>query len=82
MRSIALYRGFHLNRTPVRGSSSAPTGAQTSILRRIFAGIERWEQRRIEREAERFIAEHGGRLTDSIERELLERVCGGRGFAP
>jgi hypothetical protein len=82
MRGIALYRGFHLQRTPVRGSRSAPAGAQASILRRIFAGIDRWEQRRAEREAARFIADHGGRFTDDIERRLFERLAGGRGFGP
>lgn len=82
MRSIALHSGFLLHRTAVQESRSASAGAQMSILRRIFAAIARLEQRRIEREAGRFIAEHGGRLTDDLERQLTERLCGGRGFEP
>ena len=80
MRTIALRRGFHLQRTAVQGSRTAPAGARTSILRRIFVAIERLDQRRVEREADRFIAEHGGRFTDAIERQLTEHLCGGRGF--
>lgn len=82
MRTIALYQGFHL-RAPARGSRSAPADAKKSIFQRIFAAIERSEQRRTEREAARFIAAHGGRLTDDIERQLTERLTGGfLPFAP
>jgi hypothetical protein len=82
MRTIALRRSFHLHRTAVQGLRTAPAGARTSILRRIFAAIERLDHRRAEREAARFIADHGGRFTDAIERQLIEYLCGGRGFRP
>jgi hypothetical protein len=82
MSSFALYRGFHLHRAAVRRSSGAPPGAQTSILRRIFATIKSSQRRHTEQEAGRFIAKHGGRLTDEVERQLVEHLCGGRGFLP
>jgi len=80
MGSLALDRGFRLHRTPMPGSRSAPTGAQTSFLRRIFAAVERWRHRQVEQEAARFIAAHGGRITDDVERQLGEHLTGGRGF--
>jgi hypothetical protein len=81
MGTIALYRSFH-HGIPMSPSREAPAGAHEGILRRIFAAIERSQQRRAEQEAGRFIARHGGRLTDEIERQLTEHLGGGRGFAP
>ena len=76
MSSVALYRDLDLRRPPrpVPGSTPARThrGILRGILRRILAAIERSDQRRIEQEAERFIAKHGGRLTDDLERQLTE----------
>jgi len=89
MSSFALYRDFDLRRPagPVPGSAPARThrGIVRRILRRIFAAIERSDQRRVEREAARFIAKHGGRLTDDLERQLTEhflRSENGRDFSP
>ena len=81
MNSMALYRDFHLRRIPVSGSRKVPAGACQGIVRRISAAIERWRQRHTEQEAGRFIAEHGGRLTDDVERQLTEHF-NGRGFPP
>jgi len=48
------------------------------ILRRIFAAMARSQQRRMEQEVARFLAAHGGRFTDDIERQLGERFLRGR----
>lgn len=80
--SMALYRDFHLHRASLPGSTNAGACARRDILRRIFAATERWHQRHAEQEAGQFIAEHGGRLTDNVERQLTEHFNGGRGFPP
>lgn len=80
MGTLALHRGFHLSGTPACRSQRAPAHRQGGILRRILAAIDRWDQRRIEREAERFIAAHGARFTDDVERQLIEHLAGRRGF--
>ena len=85
MSSFALYRDFDLHRRPGPVPASAPARAHRGIFRRILAAIERSDQRRIEQEAERFIANHGGRLTDDLERQLTEHFLrgeNGRGFPP
>jgi hypothetical protein len=79
--TTALYRGFHMHGTQACRSKRAPARAQQGLLRRIFTAIERWQQHRAEQEAGRFIAAHGGRLTDDVERQLTEHLSG-RGFAP
>ena len=85
MSSVALYRDFDLRRVPIAEPRSAPARAHRGILRRMLAAIERSHQRRVEREAARFIASHGGRLTDDLERQLTEhflRSENGRDFPP
>ncbi len=76
MSSVALYRDLDLRRPPRPVPGSAPARAHRGILRRILrrvlAAIERSDQRRVEQEAERFIAKHGGRLTDDLEQQLTE----------
>jgi hypothetical protein len=72
MGSIALYRGSHVHGLCMRASTSAPA-RRRGILRRIFDAIALSQQRHAEREAGRFIAAHGGRLTDDVERQLMKR---------
>jgi hypothetical protein len=81
MSNLALYRDFHLHGAPVPSLQSAAAPERLGIVRRIFAAIERSHQRRADQEAGRFIAAHGGRLTDDVERQLTEYL-GSRGFAP
>jgi hypothetical protein len=81
MTSMALYRDYHLRDAPLPIAVKTPARAHKSIVRRISAAIERWQQRHTELEAGRYIAEHGGRLTDDVERQLTERF-NGRGFPP
>jgi hypothetical protein len=89
MSTIA-YRDFDLRRVPARAPRQAPVrrragapshGPGGGIIQRIFAAIERSLVRRAEEDAGQFIASHGGRLTDDIERQLAARFTG-RGFAP
>jgi hypothetical protein len=78
---MALHRDFHLRGTPGPISVQSPARAHKGFFRSISAAIERWQQRDTEQEAGRFIAEHGGRLTDDVERQLTEHF-NGRGFPP
>ncbi len=88
MSTVALYRDrdFDLRRVPVTEPTIAPGhthrgGILRRILRRIVAAMERSDQRRVEREAARFIGKHGGRLTDDLERQLTEHFKS-RSFLP
>ena len=81
MSSLALFRDFDLRRSAGPVPGSAPARAHRGILRRILAAMERSHQRRVDQEAERFIAKHGGRLTDDLERQLGEHLSG-RGSPP
>jgi hypothetical protein len=72
MGTLALNGGFHLHGSPVRDWRRAPT-RMYGVLRRIFAAIELSQQRYVQREAGRFIAARGGRITDDVERQLMER---------
>lgn len=85
MSSVALHRDFGLRRpagpVPASAPAHAHRGILRRILRRILAAIERSDQRRVEQEAERFIAKHGGRLTDDLERQLTEHFKS-RSFLP
>jgi ribosomal protein S19E (S16A) len=81
MSSMAQYRDFRLRHARAAGTRSTPAGAQPRIVRRVLEAIDRWYLHQTEREAGRFIAAHGGRLTDDIERQLTEHL-GDRGLAP
>jgi hypothetical protein len=48
------------------------------IWRRVLDAIVTAQQRRAEREIARFIATHGGVLTDDAEREIMSRLAGRR----
>jgi hypothetical protein len=81
MSSVALSRELDLGRAPSSMPGNAPACAHRGIFRRILAAIERSQQRHAEQEAGRFIANHGARLTDDLERQLGEHF-NGRGFPP
>ena len=42
-------------------------------MRRIFGAVFETRQEQIEREVTRFVARSGGRITDDIEREIMQR---------
>jgi hypothetical protein len=44
------------------------------VLRRMTEAFMQWRQRKADREIAAYIERSGGHLTDSVERELMERV--------
>ena len=53
---------------------AARAPAHRGILQRMFDALFESRLRKAEREIAAYIAHSGGRLTDSIERELMDRV--------
>ena len=58
-------------------SRSNAVANKAGILRRIFNAIIEPRQKQADREIARFLARSGGRLTDSMEREMTERLLTG-----
>jgi hypothetical protein len=61
------------------GDRAAPVangiGAKLKRLaRRLTDGLDAQRQREIDRETARLLARSGGRLTDSMEREIMQKV--------
>ena len=54
--------------------SRTARSAHRGMLRRMFDGMFETRQRKANRDIAAYIARSGGHLTDSIERELMERV--------
>ena len=55
-------------------TKSSPDANKPGILRRIFGAIFETRQEQIEREVARFVARSGGRITDDIERQIMQRL--------
>lgn len=53
-----------------------PAGQQArrSIWRTLFDAVKNAHQRDAQREIDRLVARHGGRFSDSLEREIGERL--------
>jgi hypothetical protein len=51
----------------------APASNSRGLLRRFFDAIMESRQRQVDREIARFVHDNGGRLTDTIEREIERR---------
>jgi len=80
MSSLALRQQFGVRPACPSGRTApacAPEGIIGRLFGRIFATFKRSREGRVEREAGRFIAKHGGRLTDDVERQLTEHFNGG-----
>ncbi len=54
--------------------AAAREAGYRGVFRRLVDALIDWRQRKADREIADYIARSGGRLTDSIERELMERV--------
>ena len=67
---------------PYKYPATAPKAPRRGFWRRLYDAIMESHQRDFERQIARYMARSGGRLTDSMERELSERFFGnsGRGF--
>ena len=85
MISIPLYRDFGVAGEQTDRPRGEPAPARRSPLRRVIDAIERSRQRAAEREIARVLGGHLGpddRLTDEMERRLLQHLTGDRGFRP
>jgi hypothetical protein len=47
-------------------------GRRDSILRRVLNSISSWDQRQADEEIGRLLARTGGRLTDDVERRMIQ----------
>jgi len=85
MISIPLYRDFGVAGELTHRPRGEPAPARRSLLRRVIDAIERSRQRAADREIARVLGGHLGpddRLTDEMERRLLQHLTGDRGFRP
>lgn len=57
--------------TPLADNEPA---ARPSLLRRVVNAFMSARQRRLEREIAEFLSRSGGRLTDNLEREMMQRL--------
>jgi hypothetical protein len=46
--------------------------AKGGLLRRIFAAIAETRRRQVERELAQFVVRRGGRITDDLERQMMQ----------
>lgn len=63
----------HRDMAPTEQAEAAP---RRGFWSRVFDAISQAQQRRAEREIARYLASHGGLLTDDMERELMQRLTG------
>ncbi|MBO0715761.1 MAG: hypothetical protein J2P55_00290 [Rhizobiales bacterium] len=84
MNSIPLYRDFGVAGELTHRPRGEPAPAQRGLLRRVLDAIERSRQRAANREIARIVGGLGAddRLTDEMERRLLQHLTGDRGFRP
>jgi hypothetical protein len=72
MTYAANYRDFGSYFRDMDSTKSSPDANKPGILRRIFGAIFETRQEQIEREIARFVARSGGRITDDIERKIMQ----------
>jgi hypothetical protein len=72
MTYAANYRDFGSYFRDKDSTKSSPDAKKLGILRRIFGAIFETRQEQIEREVARFVARSGGRITDDIERKIMQ----------
>lgn len=84
MNSIPLYRDFGVAGELAHRPRDDPAPAQRGLLRRVLDAIERSRQRAANREIARIVGGLGpdDRLTDEMERRVLQHLTGDRGFRP
>lgn len=58
------------------GARVAAKPNTVSIWRRMYNAIIRTQRARAEREVARYLASHGGVMTDEVEREMMLRFSG------
>ena len=84
MNSVAFYRDFVAAGASAHRPRGKPVLGQRGLLRRVLDAIERSRQRAANREIARIVGGLGpdDRLTDEMERRLLQHLTGDRGFRP
>jgi hypothetical protein len=84
MNSIPLYRDFGVAGELTHRPRGQPAPARRGLLRLVVDAIERSRQRAANREIARIVGGLGpdDRLTDEMERRLLQHLTGDRGFRP
>ena len=85
MISIPLYRDFGVAGELTHRPRGQPVPAPRGLLRLVVDAIERSRQRAADREIARVLGGHLGpddRLTDEMERRVLQHLTGDRGFRP
>jgi hypothetical protein len=85
MNSIPLYRDFGVAGERTHHPRGQTVPARRGLLRRVVDAIERSRQRAADREIAHVLGGHLGpddRLTDEMERRLLQHLTGDRGFRP
>ena len=70
MAYAADHTDFASHVAPTRSVAAGHSG----ILRRVFDAFQKSRQRDADREIARYIGRSGGRLSDSMERELMRRI--------
>lgn len=68
------YATDHLEFTRYYDPAAREAGRHPGVLRRMADALMQWRQRKADREIAAYIERSGGHLTDSVERELMERV--------
>jgi hypothetical protein len=64
--------------TAIGTGEGAARKPRTSFWRRLYDGMVAAQQRRAEREIAAFLATRGGLFSDETEREIMERLSGGK----
>jgi hypothetical protein len=67
------------NVIPVSASGRAKPRSRPGLLRRLLDGLVAWRLQQTEHEIARYIESTGGKLTDTVEREIEERRSPHRG---
>ena len=52
------------------------------LLRRVFDAATRSRQRHVNEDIARYLDQYGGRLTDEIERKMMQQLTGNWNFRP
>lgn len=74
MAYVARQSDFHVHTALERPTEVAPPQPYQGLLRRIFEAVMDARQQRVQREIDRFVAQRGRKMTDSLEREINDRT--------
>jgi DNA-binding FadR family transcriptional regulator len=69
-------------RSPLASLSALLVTRCRNFVRRIFTAIQHGHERKAAREAERHLGLSGQKLTDEMERKMMERLTRNRNFQP